>query len=63
MCVCVCVTYTCPPILSQLQPCRRAEAANLLLNFLTTVLTVSRRAGPGIFMSAYKKHTFSKYSD
>lgn len=40
--------YTSPPILPQLQPHRRADAADLPLNLLTAVLTVSSRARPGI---------------
>lgn len=57
------LTYTSPLILPKLQPCRWAEAANLPLNFLTTVLTVSKRACPGIWMREYKhknKHLPSK---
>lgn len=52
------LTYTSPLIFSQLQPCRWAEAADLPLNFLTAVLTVSERACPGICTN--KKHSFKR---
>lgn len=42
------LTYTSPFILSKLQPWRRAEAADLPQDLLTTILTMSERAGSGV---------------
>lgn len=49
------LTYTGPFIMPQLQPCRRAEAANLPLHLLTAILTVSKRACPGICVQEQEK--------
>lgn len=51
------LTHTSPFILPQLQPCRGAEAADLPLYFLTTVLTVGKRACPGICVHKHKQKT------
>lgn len=42
------LTYASPLVLPELQPWRWAEAANLPLNLLTTILTVGKRACPGV---------------